>query len=135
MAISSGLKKAASKVINKFGGSITYRRITTGIYNSSTGTISETKTDSTIKGVLDAVASQEVSDAITQQDKKLTVAAKDITFTPTNKDRVVIAGVEYKVIAINTNELDNTAITFDIFLRWQEELELIRLMMSLGMQL
>lgn len=117
MAISSGLKKAASKVINKFGGSITYRRITTGIYNSSTGTISETKTDSTIKGVLDAVASQEVSDAITQQDKKLTVAAKDITFTPTNKDRVVIAGVEYKVIAINTNELDNTAITFDIFLR------------------
>ena len=117
MAISSGLKKAASKVINKFGGSITYRRINTGIYNSSTGTISETKTDSTIKGVLDVVSSREVSDAITQQDKKLTVAAKDITFTPTNKDRVVIAGVEYKVIGINTNELDNTAITFDIILR------------------
>ena len=35
---------------------ITYRRITTGIYNTSTGTISETKTDSSIKGVLDAVA-------------------------------------------------------------------------------
>ena len=40
-----------------------------------------------------------------------------ILFTPTNKDRVVIAGIEYKVIAINTNELNNTAITFDIFLR------------------
>ncbi len=123
MGISSGLKKAASKVVNKFGGSITYRRITTGIYNTSTGTISETKTDSSIKGVLDAVSTTEVSDAITQQDKKLTIAAKDISFTPTNNDRVVIAGVEFKVIAINTNELDNTPITFDIFLRWQEELK------------
>ena len=117
MGISSGLKKAASKVVNKFGGSITYRRVTTGIYNPSTGTISETKTDSTIKGVLDGVTNAEVNDLITQQDKKLTIAAKDITFTPTNKDRVVIAGVEYRVIAINTSELDNTTITFDVFLR------------------
>ena len=117
MGISSGLKKAASKVVNKFGGSITYRRVTTGIYNSSTGSISETKTDSSIKGVLDAVTQAEVNDLITQDDKKLTIAAKDLTFTPTNKDRIVIAGVEFKVIAINTNELDNTAITFDLILR------------------
>ena len=117
MGISSGLKKAASKVVNKFGGSITYRRITTGTYNTSTGTIGEVKTDSSIKGVLDGVTKSEVNDLITQQDKKITVAAKDISFTPTNKDRVVIAGVEFRVIAINTNELDNTAITFDIFLR------------------
>jgi len=117
MGISSGLKKAASKVVNKFGGSITYRRIVTGIYNPTTGKISETKTDTSIKGVLDGVTSSEVNDLITQQDKKLTIAAKDISFTPTNQDRVVIAGIEYKVIAINTNELDNTAITFDVFLR------------------
>ena len=117
MGISSGLKKAASKVVNKFGGTITYRRITIGIYNSSTGTITETKTDSSIKGVLDGVTKAEVNDLITQQDKKLTIAAKDITFTPSNKDRVVIAGVEYRVIAINTSELDNTTITFDVFLR------------------
>ena len=42
---------------------------------------------------------------------------QNISFIPTNKDRVVIAGVEYKVIAINTRELNNTSITFDIFLR------------------
>tara|TARA_X000001382_G_C3060130_1_gene144007 strand:- start:137 stop:490 length:354 start_codon:yes stop_codon:yes gene_type:complete len=117
MSLTSGLKKAASKVVNKFGGSITYRRIVTGIYNTSLGTVSETKTDLSIKGVLDGVSKSEVNDLITQNDKKLTVAAKDISFTPTNKDRVVIAGVEYKVIAINTSELDNTPITFDIFLR------------------
>ena len=117
MSLTSGLKKAASKVVNKFGGSITYRRITTGIYNTSIGTVSETKTDVSIKGVLDGVMKSEVNDLITQNDKKLTVAAKDISFIPTNKDRVVIAGVEYKVIAINTSELNNTSITFDIFLR------------------
>tara|TARA_Y100000401_G_C8306397_1_gene217196 strand:- start:916 stop:1269 length:354 start_codon:yes stop_codon:yes gene_type:complete len=117
MGISSGLKKAASKVVNKFGGSITFRRVTTGIYNPSTGTMSELKTDSSIKGVLDGVTKAEVNDFITQEDKKLTIAAKDITFTPTNKDRIVIAGVEFRIIAINTNELDNTPITFDLFLR------------------
>ena len=117
MGLSSSIKKVASKTINKLGGNITYRRITTGIYNTSTGTISETKTDTSIKGVLDEVSKSEVNDLISQQDKKITIAAKDITFTPTNKDRIVIAGIEYKVIAINTNELDNNAVTFDIFLR------------------
>ena len=117
MGISSGLKKAASKVVNKFGGSITYRRVTTGIYNPTTGSMSEVKTDSTIKGVLDGVTKTEVNDLITQQDKKLTIAAASITFTPTNNDRIVIAGTEYKVISINTNEQDNVAISFDLFLR------------------
>ena len=39
------------------------------------------------------------------------------TFTPTTFDRVAINGTEYKVVQINTNEQNNTAISFDIFLR------------------
>ena len=100
MSIANALKKAASSTIKVLGGDITYRRVTTGIYNPTTGSMSEVKTD-----------------LVSSQDKRLTISAGDITFTPTTFDRVVISGTEYKVIQINTNEQDNTAISFDIFLR------------------
>ena len=117
MSISNALKKAASKTIKVLGGDITYRRVTTGIYNPTSGSMSEVKADVSIKGVVSNVARSEVTDLVSSQDKRLTIAAGDITFTPTTFDRVVISGTEYKVIQINTNEQSNTAISFDLFLR------------------
>ena len=63
------------------------------------------------------VTRSEVNDLVSSQDKRLTISAGDITFTPTTFDRVVISGTEYKVVQISTNEQNNTAISFDIFLR------------------
>ena len=117
MGLASSLRKVASKTISKLGGDITYRRVTTGIYNPTSGSMSEVKADSSIKGVVGQVTRSEVNDLISSQDKRLTIAAKDIDFSPTTFDRVVIGGTEYKIIQINTNEQDNTAISFDIFLR------------------
>ena len=117
MSIAKALKKAASKTIKALGGDITYRRVTTGIYNPTSGSMSEVKTDVNIKGVVSNVTRSEVSDLVSSQDKRLTISAGDITFTPTTFDRVVISGTQYKVVQINTNEQDNTAISFDIFLR------------------
>jgi len=117
MSIASALKKAASKTIKALGGDITYRRVTTGIYNPTTGSMSEVKTDVSIKGVLSNVTRSEVTDLVSSQDKRLTISAGDITFTPTTFDRVVISGTEYKVIEINTIEQNNIAISFDVFLR------------------
>ena len=117
MSIAKALKKAASKTIKVLGGDITYRRVTTGIYNPTSGSMSEVKTDVNIKGVVSNVTRTEVSDLVSSQDKRLTISAGDITFTPTTFDRVVISGTQYKVVQINTNEQDNTAISFDIFLR------------------
>ena len=117
MGIASSLKKAASAVIKVTGGDITYRRVTTGIYNPTSGSMSEVKSDISIKGVLDNVKRSEVTDLISNQDKKLIISAGDITFTPTTFDMVVISGTEYKIIQINTNEQNNIAISFDIFLR------------------
>ena len=117
MGLAKFLRKAASKPINKLGGDITYRRVTTGIYNPTSGSMSEVKADSSIKGVVGQVTRSEVNDLISSQDKKITIAAKDINFSPTTFDRIVISGTEYKIIQINTNEQGNTAISFDIFLR------------------
>ena len=117
MGISSGLKKAASKVVNKFGGSITYRRITTGTYNTSTGTIGEVKTDSSIKGVLDGVTKSEVNDLIRANDKKLTISAQGLSSDPTPQDRILISSIEYQIIQVLKYEQNNTAITFELILR------------------
>lgn len=117
MSIANALKKAASKTIKVLGGDITYRRVTTGIYNPTSGSMSEVKTDVNIKGVVSNVTRSEVSDLVSSQDKRLTISAGDITFTPTTFDRVLISGTQYKVVQINTNEQDNIPISFDIFLR------------------
>ena len=117
MNIADGIIKGVSAGIKAVGGDITYRRVTTGIYNPTTGSMSEVKTDVNIKGVVSNVTRSEVSDLVSSQDKRLTISAGDITFTPTTFDRVVISGTEYKVVQINTNEQGNTAISFDIFLR------------------
>ncbi len=117
MSIASALKRAATKTLAKLGGDITLRRIINGIYNPATGTVSETISDTTIKGALTNVSRSEVNDLVESQDKLLIISAGDITFVPTTKDRVIIAGVEFKIIKINLDEQDNTPIAYQLILR------------------
>jgi|TARA_R100000773_G_scaffold11720_1_gene10833 hypothetical protein len=117
MSLANALKKAASKTLSKLGGDVTIRRVSTGSYNTTTGAITETTSDTTIKGVLDNVSRSQVNDLIESQDKILTISANDITFVPTTKDRVVISSVEFKIISISVNEQNNTPISFELVLR------------------
>ena len=117
MSLANALKKAASKSLAKLGGDVTIRRVTTGAYNTTTGAIAETLSDTTIKGSLNNVNRSEVNDLIEAQDKILTISAGDLTFVPTTKDRVVISSVEFKIISVTTNEQNNTPISFELVLR------------------
>jgi len=117
MSIASALKKAASKTLKKLGGNVTIRQVTAGAYNTTTGAITESTSDTTIKGVLSNVNRSEVNNLIESQDKRLTIAAKDLTYIPTTKDRVLISNVEFKIIQVIQNEQNNTAISFDLILR------------------
>ena len=117
MSLANALKKAASKTLSKLGGDVTIRRVSTGSYNTTTGAITETTSDTTIKGVLNNVSRSQVNDLIESQDKILTISANDITFIPTTKDRVVISSVEFKIISISVNEQNNTPISFELVLR------------------
>ena len=117
MSLANALKKAASKTLSKLGGDVTIRRVSTGSYNTTTGAITETTSDTTIKGVLDNVSRSQVNDLIESQDKILTISANDLTFVPTTKDRVVISSVEFKIISISVNEQNNTPISFELVLR------------------
>tara|TARA_R100001163_G_scaffold24405_1_gene20260 strand:+ start:204 stop:557 length:354 start_codon:yes stop_codon:yes gene_type:complete len=117
MSLANALKKAASKSLAKLGGDVTIRQVTAGSYNTTTGAISESTSDTTIKGSLNNVNRSEVNDLIESQDKLLTISAGDLTFVPTTKDRVVINSVEFKIISIAVNEQNNTPISFELVLR------------------
>jgi hypothetical protein len=117
MALANPLRKVASKVITKFGGEVTIRRITVGAYNTSTGTAAETTSDTVLRGVVEDVNVREVNDLIQSGDKRLTVAAADVAAVPSTADRVLVGGVTHQVIRVTTVEQDNTAITHELILR------------------
>ena len=117
MALADSLARVASNVLKQFGGDVTFRYVTAGTYNTTSGASTETTSDTAIKGILEDVSKAEVNDLIEAEDKRLTVAADDLATAPGTKDRVVISSVVYQIIAVNTNEHDNTAITYELILR------------------
>jgi hypothetical protein len=117
MSLANPLRKVASKLMARFGGEATIRRVTMGSYNPTTGTAAETTTDTTVRGVLEDVSLREVNDLIQAGDKRLMIAAVDLASAPTTADRVIIAGRALQVIEVRTIEQDNTAITYELILR------------------
>tara|TARA_R100001509_G_scaffold110116_1_gene65858 strand:+ start:1768 stop:2127 length:360 start_codon:yes stop_codon:yes gene_type:complete len=115
--LSKAARKVSSKVLNKFGGNITFKKITSGIYNASTGTVSETIETTVIKGILQNVNQRETNELIKENDKLLIIAASDLSFIPSTTDRVLVAGIEYQIIRIYTDENDNQNIKYEIYLR------------------
>ena len=117
MSLADSLRKVASKVITKFGGDVTVRIVTAGSYNTTTGTVGESVSDTEIKGGLQDIALREVNGLVQAGDKRLTVAASDLTTAPETKDKVVISSVVHQIITVETTEQDNTAITHELILR------------------
>ena len=117
MALATSLRSVATKLMAKFGGEVTIRRITTGAYNTTTGAITETTSDNTIRGVLEDVNAREVNELVQAGDKRLTIAAADMAGVPTTVDKVVINSVVHQIIRVITIEQDNNPITYELILR------------------
>ena len=118
MGLASSLRSVAKKSLAKFGDDVTFRRITTGAYNTTTGNISETASDTTVSALIEDVNIREVNDLIQADDRKVTVAASALTNTPTTADRVVISGTSHQVIRVKTiTDGGTTAITYEVYLR------------------
>jgi len=117
MTLANPLRKVASKLMSKFGGTATIRRVVTGAYNPTTGTVSETTTDTVVRGVLEDVNLRQANDLIQANDKRLLIAAADIANPPTTADEVLIGAITHQVITVRTIEQDNTPITYELILR------------------
>jgi len=117
MGLAQSLEKVASNVIDALGADVTIRYVTAGSYNTTTGAITETTSDTAIKGVDEAISQREVNDLVQASDKRLIVAAKELATAPETKDRVVISSVVHQIIQVQTIDQDNTAITYELVLR------------------
>ena len=117
MTLATPLRKVATKLMSKFGGDVTLRTVTPGIYNPTTGTASEATSDTSIKGVLADVSAREVGDLVQTGDRRLTIAAADVSAAPTTADRLVIQGQVFQIVRIATIEQDNQPITYELILR------------------
>jgi hypothetical protein len=117
MALAGSLRKTASKLMAKFGGEVTFRRVAAGIYNPTSGVSLPVTTTTTVRGVLDNVSESEVNDLIKATDKKLTIAAADLAFEPAVSDQVTVGNRVMQIVQVNKIEQDNTPIVFEIILR------------------
>lgn len=117
MSLANPLRKVASKLMLRFGGPVTFRRIITGVYNPATGTVTESYSDTAIRGVLEDVVFREVAGLVKAGDKKLTIAATDIATAPTAADQILIGTRKLQIIEARTIEQDNTPITYELILR------------------
>ena len=117
MALADSLRKAASKVTGKLGADVTIRYVTAGSYNTTTGAVAETESDTNIKGVVQNIAQSEVNELVQASDKRLIVAAKELATAPETKDRVVISSVVHQIVEVQAIDHDNTAITYELVLR------------------
>ena len=115
MGISSALKKVLTN--KKLSADITFRSISASSYNATTGIITESNTDTSIRGVLEDINLREVNELIEATDKKIQIAAASLSSTPTTKDKVIVGSVTYSIIRIETNQFANEKLTFVCYLR------------------
>ena len=115
MGLSSALKKVLTN--KKLAADVTFRSVSAGSYNTTTGVITETNTDTTIKGVLEDINLREINELIEATDKKIQIAAASLSSTPTTKDKVIVGSVTYSIIRIETNQFANEKLTFVCYLR------------------
>ena len=112
-----GFRQASSNILKAFSGDVVLKKTTTGKYNLSEGSASETITEVTIKGFLEDVTKFEANGLIMQNDKKLTISRGDIDFEPTPTDRVIVAGVTYNVVAVDKDMVEGQDINYFLYLR------------------
>ena len=117
MALANSLQKVASKVISRFGGEVKVRYISAEGYDTATGTIRESDTYVSIKGMVEGVTSREVNELIQAGDKRLTVAALDLATVPQTKDRITVEGIMHQIVEIRKQEQDNKPIIYELILR------------------
>ena len=119
MAFNTALKTVIKNVLEVpgIGTSITYRKVTAGSYNATSGEISESYSDTTLKGLFEDVNLREVNDLIQADDRKCTIPADSLTFTPSTADQIVASSVTYQIVRVKITEQGGVNLNYELYLR------------------
>lgn len=111
------LRKVARSVLGMFGTASILRRVTAAAYNTATGTMTPTTSDTDWEVRIDEYRDRELSDTIHAGDRKVTGAAADLAFTPTVDDQWVYGGVAYDIIRVQPELATDQAAIFVLQVR------------------
>ena len=94
------LRQAAKQVIRTFGLDVTVQAISRATYNITAGQSTLTATSTSLKGLLSEYHGREIRDAIKAGDRKLEIAASELSTAPDTEDRVVIGSATYRIVSV-----------------------------------
>lgn len=99
MSLDSSVRRVVQRAIHKVGTQATIRRIAVGVYDTTSGTVTNTETDFVVRGRLDDVTDRQLSNTVKVGDRWFTVAAADLSFVPVPSDQVLISGEIFTIVS------------------------------------
>lgn len=120
MTLDTSVRRIAQRVIRKVGTTVTIRRVTPGVYNTTTRTVGNSHTDQEVKLRFVEYTDRETlagAGSIQSGDRKGLVAAADVDFVPLPKDQVLLDDVVYDVVKVNQDTAQDLAAVYVLQLR------------------
>lgn len=115
------MASTALRLIERFGQSITISRIVPGEYDPETGETSGDTTESQAgQAVLMAYTAKDAGEGfepgtlIRAGDKKVMLAAKDLSWAPAAGDTVLAQGVTWQIVNVKANNPAGTPLTYEM---------------------
>jgi hypothetical protein len=112
----------ALRLLTKYGKSVTFTRVTQGAYDPATSTAPTTTTSTAVKALVEDYNKQTdgaafVNGLVLEGDKKVTVAATALGFTPTPGDQVGFDGGVLTVKNVKATFAGEVAATYELHVR------------------
>jgi hypothetical protein len=111
------VRDSTNLTLSLFGSSITYRSITDGVYNPTTGTVTPTVITYPLRGRLKRFTTQELTQNLGQAGDFECVISGDVIFTPKNGDEVVWKLKTYRVVNFREHIVSDTQTRIKLHLR------------------
>lgn len=112
----SAFDNAAKRLIHKHGVSCVYVNVTTGTYNTATGTVTNTEVETTITAYPKQIriTSYNYPNLIGKKVTEFLIAASDINFTPKKPDKIKMNNEVYSVEAVVDIVADGVATLYKV---------------------
>lgn len=119
MNLDISIARSLQKTIRRTGTPVVLRRITPGVYDTTTRTVGNGVTDQAVTMAITVYSDRETlagAGSIQSGDRKALLAARDVDFAPLPKDQVLINDLAHDVISVGQEGL-NAAAMFVLQLR------------------
>jgi hypothetical protein len=115
--LDNALRSASKTVLRKFGKSMTLRRVST-TYDPATGTNTQTTTDYTVYGRVEEYADAQVDGTLIRTgDRRVLIAAAEVSITPLTSDQLLIASVPHAIVNVKATDATEEVATWTLQVR------------------